>query len=122
MAHHNILGEAGEKAATAYLEKLGYRILHRNWRKGHLELDIVATDGDELVVAEVKTRTDTAYILPQEAVTPQKIRRTVMAANAYLKTFRIDAPVRFDIISIVGREDNFKIEHIKEAFYPPLFN
>jgi putative endonuclease len=121
MAHHNTLGEAGEKAAATYLEKLGYRIHHRNWRKGHLELDIVATDRNELVVVEVKTRTDTAHIFPQEAVTPQKIRRTVIAADTYMKTFQIDAPVRFDIISIVGREDNFRIEHIKEAFYPPLF-
>lgn len=122
MAHHNTLGEAGEQAAATYLEKLGYRIRHRNWRKGHLELDIVATDGNELVVVEVKTRTDTVHILPQEAVTPKKIKRMVVAADTYLKTFRIDAPVRFDIISIVGREDHFKIEHIKEAFYPPMFN
>jgi putative endonuclease len=120
MAHHNTLGEAGERAAAMYLEKLGYHIRHRNWRKGHLELDIVATDGDELVVVEVKTRTDTAYILPQEAVTPQKIRRMVIAADTYLKTFRIDVPVRFDIVSIVGREGHFEIEHIKEAFYPPI--
>jgi putative endonuclease len=104
-----------------YLEKLGYHIRHRNWRKGHLELDIVATDGHELIVVEVKTRRDTAYIFPQEAVTAQKIRRIVIAADTYVKTFRIDEPVRFDIISIVGREDNFKIEHIKEAFYPPIF-
>ncbi|MDR0657513.1 MAG: YraN family protein [Mediterranea sp.] len=121
MAYHNTLGEAGEKAAAAYLEKLGYHICHRNWRKGRLELDIVATDGNELIVVEVKTRTDTAHILPQEAVTRQKVRRTVIAADAYLKTFRTDAPVRFDIISIVGREGHFKIEHIKEAFYPPVF-
>lgn len=121
MAHHNTLGEAGERAAAAYLEKRGYRICHRNWRKGHLELDLVATYGDELIVVEVKTRTDTVHTLPQEAVTPQKIRRTVAATNMYLKTFRIDAPVRFDIISIVGREGNFRIEHIEEAFYPPIW-
>ena len=121
MAHHNALGEAGEKAAADYLEKLGYRILHRNWRKGHLELDIVATDGEELIVVEVKTRTDTTYILPQEAVTPQKIKRTVIATDKYLKTYQIDNPVRFDIISITGHENDFNIEHIKEAFYPPMF-
>jgi putative endonuclease len=121
MAHHNTLGEAGEQAAAMYLEKLGYHIRHRNWRKGRLELDIVATDGNELVVVEVKTRTDTAHIFPQEAVTPQKVRRMVIAADIYLKTFRVDIPVRFDIIGVVGREDNFKIEHIKGAFYPPVF-
>ena len=122
MAHHNTLGEAGEKAAVAYLEKAGYQIRHRNWRKGHLELDIVAAKDDELIVVEVKTRTDTTYTLPQEAVTAQKIKRTVIAADAYLKMFCIDAPVRFDIISVVGRgEGQFRVEHIQEAFYPPMF-
>ena len=121
MAHHNTLGEAGEKAAAEYLEKSGYHVLHKNWRKGHLELDIVASKDDELIVVEVKTRTDTIHKLPLEAVTPQKIRRTVIATDTYLKTFRIDAPVRFDIISVVGSEGNFKIEHIQEAFYPPMF-
>ena len=42
MAKHNDLGKAGENAAAAYLEKEDYLIRHRNWRKGHFELDIVA--------------------------------------------------------------------------------
>lgn len=121
MAHHNALGKAGEKAAAAYLEKLGYRICHKNWRKGRLELDIVATDGEEVIIVEVKTRTDTRYALPQDAVTPRKIKHTVIAADKYLKAYRIDAPVRFDIISITGHEDDFKIEHIKEAFHPLMW-
>ena len=42
MAKHNELGKAGEDAAVAYLESQDYLIRHRNWRRGHLELDIVA--------------------------------------------------------------------------------
>lgn len=121
MAEHNILGKAGEDAAVAYLEQHDYVIRHRNWRKGHLELDIVAAKNNELVVVEVKTRTDTDMARPEDAVTPQKIRRTVIAADTYIKLFQIDAPVRFDIVTVVGKKDNFRIEHIKEAFYPPLF-
>ena len=56
MAKHNDLGKAGENAAAAYLEKEDYLIRHRNWRKGHFELDIVAAKDNELVVVEVKTR------------------------------------------------------------------
>lgn len=121
MAHHNVVGQAGEDAATSFLEMNGYDIRHRNWRKGHLELDIVAFKDGELVVVEVKTRTDTNFMLPQEAVTAQKIRRTVIAADTYLKMFGIDHPVRFDIITVVGKEGNFRIEHLKEAFYPPMW-
>ncbi len=121
MAAHNTLGKAGEDAAVSYLEKNGYEMLHRNWRKNHLELDIVAAKDGELVVVEVKTRRNTDYKEPREAVDGQKIRRIVVAADAYIKHFGIDAPVRFDIITAVGEIGNFCIEHIKEAFYPPLF-
>ncbi len=121
MATHNLLGKAGEDAVTKYLEKNGYAIRDRNWRKNHLELDIVAVEDNELVVVEVKTRSNTNYIQPQDAVNWQKIRRIVVAADAYIKHFDLDMPVRFDIITVVGRPGTFKIEHIKEAFYPPMF-
>ena len=121
MAEHNLLGKAGEDAAVDYLERHDYVIRHRNWRKGHFELDIVAAKNGELIIVEVKTRSDTDFALPQDAVTPQKMRRTVIAADTYIKLFQIDEPVRFDIITVIGKTGNFRIEHIKEAFYPPLF-
>ncbi len=121
MATHNLLGKAGEDAVTEYLERNGYAIRDRNWRKNHLELDIVAVKDNELVVVEVKTRSNTNYIQPQDAVNWQKIRRIVVAADAYIKHFDLDIPVRFDIITVVGRPGTFKIEHIRNAFYPPLF-
>ena len=62
MAEHNELGKAGETAAVAYLEARGYVIRHRNWRKGHLELDIVAAKDNELIVVEVKTRSSVCII------------------------------------------------------------
>ena len=122
MAKHNELGKAGEDAAVAYLEQHGYIIRDRNWRKGHFELDIVAAKENELIVVEVKTRSNTQFAEPEDAVDLPKIRRTVRAADTYMKLFQIDASVRFDIITIVGNDNgDFKIEHIKEAFYPPLF-
>jgi len=121
MAAHNNLGIFGENAAVEYLEKEGYTIRHRNWRKNHLELDIVAYKDEELVVVEVKTRTNTDYVQPQDAVNWQKIRRLVIASDAYIKHFCIDSPVRFDIITVVGEPNCFKVEHIVNAFYPPMF-
>ncbi|QIU92720.1 YraN family protein [Bacteroides faecium] len=122
MAKHNELGKAGEDAAVAYLEQHGYIIRDRNWRKGHFELDIVAAKENELIVVEVKTRSNTQFAEPEDAVDLPKIRRTVRAADTYMKLFQIDASVRFDIITVVGNDNgDFKIEHMKEAFYPPLF-
>lgn len=122
MAAHNVLGKAGEDAAVQYLEQNGYTILHRNWRKNHLELDIVANKEGTLIIIEVKTRKNTDYIEPQDAVNWQKIRHIVVASDAYIKHFHIDIPVRFDIITVVGDINTFKIEHIREAFYPPMFH
>jgi len=120
MAEHNELGKDGELAAVAYLKENGYKILHTNWRKGHFELDIVAKTEDELVIVEVKTRSEGSIIEPEDAVTNQKIRNLVAAADAYIKFFDIDLPARFDIISVIGKSPNFEIDHIEDAFYPPV--
>ena len=121
MALHNELGKEGEDAAISYLERNGYTIRHRNWRRGHLELDIIAAKDNTLVVVEVKTRRDTLFAQPEDAVTPQKIRRIVKATDTYIKLFQLDVQVRFDIITVVGQPGEFEIEHLKEAFLPPLF-
>lgn len=69
MAEHNELGKAGEDAAIAYLMKQDYVIRHRNWHRGHLELDIVAAKENELIIIEVKTRHGNSLTLPHEAIT-----------------------------------------------------
>lgn len=121
MATHNALGKAGEDAAADYLQQKGYLIRHRNWRKNRLELDIVATDGQELVVVEVKTRHDTELSRPEEAVDWRKVRHIVIAADTYLKLYNLTCPVRFDIVTVVGTPGHFEITHLPNAFYPPIF-
>lgn len=118
MAAHNDLGRSGEDMAEDYLKRFGYIILERNWRYGSYELDIVAEHDDVLVIVEVKTRRNEVYGRPQDAVTPAKIRRTVIAADAFIKERRIDLRVRFDVITIVGRGEQAHIEHYEDAFRP----
>jgi putative endonuclease len=120
MAQHNNTGREGETAAVEYLKAKGYKIRHVNWYKGHLELDIVAQTDEELVIVEVKTRSGNDWELPEDAVNNTKIKRIISAADFYIKSFDIDLPARFDIISIVGTFPNFEIEHIEDAFYPPV--
>ena len=55
------------------------------------------------------------------AVTDKKIRRIIASTDAYLRKFSVDLPVRFDIITLVGEKTPFTIEHIEEAFYPPIW-
>lgn len=118
MAKHNQLGTTGEDAAVAYLEDNGYQIRHRNWHDGRLEIDIVAAKSGELYIIEVKTRTNTEYQEPQDAVDTRKRSHILRAADLYLKTFDITCVVHFDIVTVVGEVGNFTIEHIKDAFYP----
>ena len=121
MAAHNELGKEGEDEAVRYLETKGYRIRHRNWRSGRKELDIVAEHQGELIVVEVKTRRNQIYGPPEESISETKIRRIVSSADAYIRKFRIDLPVRFDIISLTGIGSPLEIEHFVNAFYPPIW-
>ncbi|MBP3678900.1 MAG: YraN family protein [Bacteroidaceae bacterium] len=123
MATHNVLGKEGEEEAVQCLLQKGYTILHRNWRAGKKELDIVAMDNQQktLVVVEVKTRKNRLFGEPEEAINDTKIRRIVSSTDTYLRKFAIDLPVRFDIIAIVGEKPPFQIEHLEDAFYSPIW-
>lgn len=120
MAQHNLLGKSGEELASEYLIGQGYIIRDINWHSGKYELDIVAYKDDMLVVVEVKTRRDSEYAYPEEAVTEKKIRNIVRATEAYILMHDLCVDVRFDIISIVGSEPPFEIEHIDDAFFASL--
>jgi len=121
MAEKHELGHRGEEIAVEHLRSLGYQILHTNWRFLHLELDIVARDGDELVIVEVKTRGSNNYEHPSEAVSNRKIRFLINAAEAYIIEHNVNLETRFDVISIIFfSKTNFKLEHFKDAFYPPV--
>ncbi len=121
MAEHNELGKEGEEAVAVFLTEKGYHILHRNWRSGRKELDLVAEHSGELVVVEVRTRRNDCYGNPEETITNKKIRRIVASADAYVRKFAIDLPVRFDVITVIGMIAPFQIEHIEDAFYPPIW-
>lgn len=123
MAEHNDLGVWGEDCAASFLEEQGYVIAERDWSLGKRDLDIIALSDDRkyLVVVEVKTRQDDELTEPEEAVDAAKIRNLAVAANAYVKMNEVDLPIRFDIISIVGKGKNDRrIEHIVDAFNPML--
>ncbi len=116
MALHNELGAVGEEMATMYLEREGYQILERNWKapRSRHEIDIIAQGEGMLVIVEVKTRSSHNYGEPWEAVNWHKQKALASAAWTFVRMRHIDAPIRFDIIGIVGTE----VTHIKQAFLP----
>lgn len=119
MSSHNELGKWGEQKAEEHLRAKGYRIVECNWHCGHRDIDIVAFDNDTLVIVEVKTRSYNTIAAPEEAVDFNKIKSLSIAANAFVKYYRINAELRFDIISIVSHgNNNYDIKHIEDAFLP----
>ena len=96
------VGGHGEDIAAAHLEATGMVVLERNWRCPQGEIDIVARDGPDLVICEVKTRRSAAFGPPASAVTARKFARLRRLAAAWLRAhpggFRA---VRIDVVAVV---------------------
>ena len=96
------LGQYGEEVAARYLSGLGMKVIERNWRCECGEIDIVASEGNALVVCEVKTRSSEAFGSPFEAITQRKLRRLRQLATKWLEARQVYAPtVRIDVVGIV---------------------
>lgn len=112
-------GRIGEEIAAGYLQKIGYKIMHRNYSCRLGELDIVARDGQVLVIVEVRTRSSHSFGMAKESVGYKKQVKVRQLAMHYIKWSGYDdVPVRFDVLAL--KLDSNKrlesIEHIKNAF------
>lgn len=120
----NPIAIKGENEAAKMLEDKGFRIVERNWRMGHLEMDLIAESKTEIVFAEVKARTTTfGDKMPEEYVDEDKKRRMIAAGNAYIKYRKLTKIPRFDIIGLVVHPETFEISyrcHLENAFTPRL--
>ena len=116
MASHNDLGKIGEDLAVDFLRKHSYEILDRNWRYRKAEVDIIARKKEVLAVVEVKTRSSNYFGDPQDFIKSKKIKLLVEAVDEYVNSNELDVEVRFDIIAITKQGENFKIEHLEDAF------
>ena len=118
MSKHNKIGIKGEQIASDFLLNKGYIIIHRNWRSGKKELDIIAYKNDTLAIVEIKTRSRTGFGFPEEAVNRKKQQFLKAAAGAFTAENPRYINIRFDIISILLDGDTVKeIIHFEEAFY-----
>lgn len=111
------LGRRGEAAAAAYLRRLGWTIVARNWRCSGGELDIIAYDGHRHVVCEVKTRTSPGYGDPIEAITAAKAARLRRLAGRWADQHGVSAAqIRIDVIGLVcAGPEAFTVDHCREV-------
>jgi putative endonuclease len=115
------LGRAGESAAAAHLEALGYDVIARNHRTRFGELDLVAFDGETMVFCEVKARRAGAGVSPWDALGDRKRGQVRRMAAAWLAE-TADRPyadeLRFDAIGVEfdARGELVRLEHLEAAF------
>lgn len=111
------LGKRGEDLACRELERRGYAIVARRYRRRGGELDIVARDGPTLVFVEVKARNGRAFGGPAEAVTPVKRRRIVQMAMEYMaRNHVVPCPCRFDVVSVALETGDPVVSVFQNAF------
>ncbi len=115
------LGKSGEISAARYLERLGYRIIGRNYKTRQGEVDLIAEEKGVLVFAEVKTRTSAIFGSLMETITGAKLRRIEKVAMSYLasKFGRDDIDWRIDVVGVnQGRSgSNPRFELVRNAHY-----
>lgn len=115
MAKHLDLGSAGESLACRELSRLGYRVIDTNVRMKMGELDIVAEEGGEMVVVEVRTRTLGRMLPPEATVGPSKIRKLIRTGTAWMASREWEGPWRIDIAAItVGSDGNPSLEIFRD--------
>ena len=111
----DVLGRMGEDLAARHLESEGFVVLERNWRCDEGELDILARDGDTLVVCEVKTRSSHRYGSPFEAITERKLHRLERLGMRWMRERGVRPKrMRVDIVSVLAPPDGRRvIEHVR---------
>ena len=118
-----LLGRRGEDVACEFLEELGHQIVRRNYRSGHLEIDIISTDGNGVHFVEVKSRVAPVAAAPEENVTPLKQKKIANAALRYLNNSKDPGisggmDVSFDIVAITFDGGNTNVDWFPNAFIP----
>ena len=120
--YRQTIGRKGEDIACRFLEGKGHRILERNFRSGHLEIDIISQDSLGIHFVEVKTRRENIQAPPQDNVDRRKQMRITKAAGSFLKSGKGrafgDRDCLFDIVAVTFDKDRTRIEYFPQAYIP----
>lgn len=109
---NQVTGKQGEQLAKKLLQNKGLTFLTANFRSRYGEIDLVFQDNQEIVFVEVKSRFNFDKGLPEEAVTPSKIRKIRTTAQFFLQRFNIhSSPARIDVVTVDFTQQTPKLEH-----------
>jgi len=109
-------GDKGEKIAAEFLQKIGYKIIRTKFRKGRNEIDIIAESEDGILnFIEVKTRFESRFGKPYEAVDKKKLKKIIEVSDFFLLKSNIDREKKFINYGIVS------IEYIERSSIKLIF-
>ena len=116
------LGRLGEDIACSFLESKGHTILERNWRSGHLEVDIISFNEEGIHFVEVKTRRQSIQAPPQDNVDRKKQKRVTKAALSFLKSAKGlpfgNHECFLDVAAVTFKGDKASLEWFPQAYIP----
>lgn len=115
-------GRKGEDLALEFLEGRGMRLVARNWRCSHKELDLVMDDGAFLRIVEVRSLTFPNLQSPAESVDLGKRRKVLWAARRFAALNSVQQEIVFDIVSVVFRKDGSGVETGEITYFPDAFS
>ncbi len=110
------LGQFGETIAANFLRLKGYRIVERNFRTAHGELDLVCKKADQLIFVEVKTRSSQKFGYPEEAITKAKLAKLEQMAQIYCQQNDYTRLWRLEAVSIIVnlKARQFSLKHLTD--------
>jgi putative endonuclease len=116
------IGDKGESFAARLYEKSGFTVIARNYHSRYGEIDLIAENADTLCFIEVKTRKQTSFGTPAEAVDKRKRKKLTLTAMKYLGENECFKQPRFDVVE-VWQQDGEIISYnlIENAFYAEDF-
>ncbi len=109
-------GKLGEAMAVDYFKSLGFSIEARNWRHRKGEIDIIARDGEFLLFVEVKVRKGVGFGFPESFVGRRQVELYHEGATQFLEEVGWSGAIRFDIISIIIKGEEWHFRHFEDAF------
>lgn len=117
--NNTLVWKKGEEEATNYLIAQGHTILERNWRVGHLEIDIISFSSYGIHFVEVKSRRNPIGYSPEECVNKKKQKNIVNAAKRYILKSKItNVEYHFDIIAITYNQNGNELRYFQDAWLP----
>jgi len=115
-------GREGEYLAAKWLNRQGYEIHAINWKSSHQEIYIIATNCHFWVFVEVKTKTTSNILQPENAVNSEKQKNMIKAARRFMSKTNDIKKIRFDVISVFFVSHGIQMLHFKDAFFPIIRN